>query len=334
MGDKPLWLEYAACQVDCPSCGVKTERLPWSDRWQRITNELATSIFVLSKEMSWKATAVHFKLNWKTVARVVREGVARRLKTRRLGRVRTIGIDEVSRKKGHQYLAVVYDLEQRVLLWVGKDRRRETLEKFFAWLGKRRTRHLETICLDMWAPYLEVVRRKAPQALVVFDRYHLVRHVNTAVDDVRKEAIRKLTGEDRAIFSGCKFILLKNPWNLTPQQKKRLSSLVKLNNPIVRAYHLKEYFQCFWEYTRPGFAWKHLMHWRWMANHSGLKPFMQLVKLLDSHIDGVMAWVQTRVSNGALEGMNNKIKLVSHRAFGFKQEENFIAAIYHCCGNM
>ena len=245
-----------------------------------------------------------------------------------------LGIDEVSRRKGHHYLTVAYDLERRVLLWVGQDRTTETLASFFRDLGRRRCQSIQIVCLDMWPAYLRAVHEYAPQAQILFDRFHLVRHLNHALDLVRRQQVRRLSGTHRVAIKRTRFLLLKNPWNLNPDQKQRLSTLVRGNLPIVRAYYLKESFQMFWDYRQPARAPEHLRRWMHSAMRSRLKPFQDFVRLLRAHRDGILAWTRTRVSNGAVEGMNNKIKLVSHRSFGFRDARNFIAAIDHTCAQL
>ena len=245
-----------------------------------------------------------------------------------------IGVDEVSRRKGHRYLTVVYDLERRTLLWVGEDRSEQTLKKFFAGLGRRRCRSIQVVCVDMWAAYAKAVREHVPQAQILFDRFHLVQHLNRAVDEVRRAQMRQLSRREKVQFKGVRYLLLKNPWNLKPDQKERLSTLVRWNTPITRAYYLKESFQLFFEYKQPKRAREHLERWMHAAMRSRLEPFKKLVRMLRGHLDGVLAWTKLRLSNGALEGMNNKIKLVSHRAFGFRSVEHYVAAIYHCCAQL
>jgi len=180
-------------------------------------------------EFSDKEVAEHFELDWKEVAAVVKRVVEEGLKFRKIKTLHLLGIDEVSRKKGHCYLTLVYDLERGRLLWVGLDRKEETLNEFFRWLRKRRTRTLQAICLDMWAPYLASVQRPTPQATLVFDRFHVVRHLNQALDEVRREEVRRLAHQEVIDLKKTRFILLKNPWALTPKENRRLSHLLKLN---------------------------------------------------------------------------------------------------------
>jgi transposase len=249
--------------------------------------------------------------------------------------VHVIGIDEVSRRKGQVYLTVVYDLERRVLLWVGEDRTEEAVKKFFTEeMGRRRCGTLQVVCMDMWSAYAKLVGEHAPQAQILFDRFHIVKHLQEAVDEVRRSEMRRLSGQQKASFKKTRWLLLKNPWNLTSDQKERLSTLVRWNTPIVRAYYLKESFQLFWDYRQPKRAEEHLHKWMNSAMRSRLEPFKKFVRMLRSHLDGILPWTKLRLSNGAVEGMNNKIKSISHRSFGFRSAQYFIAAIYHCCARL
>jgi len=311
------------------------EDFPWAEPWARVSTSLANAVASLARDLSWQATARHYGLNWKSVATVVKRAVAYGLRHRARPPVHVIGIDEVSRRKGQVYLTVVYDLERRVLLWVGEDRTEEAVKKFFTEeMGKRRCQTLRVVCMDMWAAYANLVRAHAPNAQILFDRFHIVKHLNEALDSVRRELWRQLTAKERTTFKGTRWLLLKNPWNLSSDQKERLSTLVRWNAPIVRAYYLKEAFQLFWFYKQPKRAKDHLEKWMRSAMSSRLEPFKKFVRMLRSHLDGILSWTNHRVSNGAVEGMNNKIKSISHRSFGFRTAENFIAAIYHCCARL
>ncbi len=146
--------------------------------------------------------------------------------------------------------------------------------------------------------------------------------------------MRRLSQKEKVPFKRSRWLLLKNPWNLSDDQKERLSTLVQWNMPIVRAYYLKEAFQLFWFYRQPKRAGDHLEKWMRSAMRSRLEPFKKFVRMLRRHLDGILCWTNHRISNGAVEGMNNKIKSISHRSFGFRTAENFIAAIYHCCARL
>jgi len=331
----PLKLRYRPRRVECPRCGVRVEDFPWAEPWARTTSALSNAVAVMARDSSWQVTARHYGLNWKSVATIVKRAVQYGLRHRKRPPVHMIGIDEVSRRKGQVYLTVVYDLERRVLLWVGEDRTEEAVKKFFTEeMGKRRCQTLRVVCMDMWAAYANLVREHAPHAQILFDRFHIVKHLNAAVDTVRLQLWRQLTSKERTGFKGTRWLLLKNPWNLNDNQKERLSTLVRWNSPLVRAWYLKEVFQLFWYYTQPWRAEQHLTKWMKAAMRSKLEPFKKFAGMLRSHLDGILPWTKIRLSNGAVEGMNNKIKSISHRSFGFRTAENFIANIYHCCARL
>jgi transposase len=335
MRQSQLLLRYCPRRVECPRCGIRVEDFPWAAPWARVTRALGNAVAKLGREMSWQGTARQYGLNWKTVAGIVKRAVRYGLRHRKQPPVHVIGIDEVSRRKGQVYVTVVYDLERRVLLWVGEDRTEEAVKKFFTEeMGRRRCGTVQVVCMDMWSAYAKLVREYAPQAQILFDRFHIVKHLQEAVDEVRSSEMRRLSGQQKATFKKTRWLLLKNPWNLTNDQKERLSTLVRWNTPIVRAYYLKESFQLFWDYRQPKRAEEHLHKWMNSAMRSRLEPFKRFVRMLRSHLDGILPWTKLRLSNGAVEGMNNKIKSISHRSFGFRSAEYFIAVIYHCCARL
>src|SRR5216684_3524778 len=278
MRQSRLILRYGPRRVECPRCGVRVEEVPWAEPWARVTRALSNAVARLARELSWQGTARQYGLNWKTVAGIVKRAVRYGLRNRKRPPVHVIGMDEVSRRKGQVYLTVVYDLERRVLLWVGEDRTEEAVKKFFTEeLGPRRCRTLQVVCMDMWAAYAKLVREHAPRAQILFDRFHIVKHLNEAVEEVRRSEMRRLSAQEKVPFKRSRWLLLKNPWNLTPDQKERLSTLVRWNTPIVRAYYLKESFQLFWDYRQPARAKALLEKWMSSAMHSRLERFKKFV---------------------------------------------------------
>jgi transposase len=334
MREHLVQLVYAPHRVWCRICGLRVERMPWADPWQRVTHALARAVAALARMLDWASVAAHFRLNWKTVAAVVEGAVLWGLAHRRWQPLHVIGIDEVSRRKGQQYLTVVYDLRRGRVVWVGRERTTATMERFFAWLGPQRARAIHTVCCDMWSIYIDAVHTHLPDATVVFDRFHLSQYLSRAVDDVRRQTWRRMQGRDKAEFKRTRFLWLTNPANLQRAERTRLSALLRLNSPIVKAYLLKEDLRRFWEYRSTAWAEAHLRQWLWRASHSRLAPFQTLARTLRTHLDGVLAWTRIRVTNGALEGMNNKIKVISHRAFGYRTSWTYIANIYHCCAGL
>ena len=253
---------------------------------------------------------------------------------RDLSGVTHIGIDEISRKKGQVYLTNVYDLRSKTLIWSGIERTKDALRSFFNYLGPERTSKLQGICCDMWKPYVEVIKECAPQATLVFDTFHIVRHLMEAVDQVRRDEIREKGKDHKDLMKGSRYIWLKNPWNLTPKQRARLSSLEHMNLKITRAYLLKERFRDLWSYKTKSWAKKHLKQWFWRATHSRLESIREFAWMIRRHEENILTWFQMPINNGSVEGLNNKAKVVSHKAYGFRTADHFICNLYHCMGNL
>jgi transposase len=334
MREHQLVLVYAPYRVWCRRCGLRVERVPWADQWQRVTHALARAVAALARELHWDGVAAHFRLNWKTVASIVEGAVLWGLAHRRWQPLHVIGIDEVSRRKGQQYLTLVYDLQRGRVVWVGRDRTYATMERFFHWLGPQRARTIHTVCSDMASAYGEAVRISLPHATHVIDRFHVSQHLSRAVDEVRRQTWRTLTGRARLDFKHTRFLWLRNPENLQRTERTRLSALLRLNSPIVKAYLLKEDLRRFWNYRATAWAQAHLEQWLWRAAHSRLTPFKKVARTLRTHRQGILAWTRLRISNGALEGMNNKVKIISHRAYGYSTAWAYMMNIYHCCAGL
>lgn len=335
----PLWgiqtiLCYRPRRVQCVRCGVKVERIPWGASKSPLSLPLVIVLATWSKFLAMDVVAKLFGVAWSTVASAVKQSVDYGLEHRETEEVLYLGIDEISRRKGHVYHTQVYDLESGRLLWSAEGRKEETLEAFFQFWGEERSARLQGVCCDMWKPYVNVIRQYAPQATLVFDKFHLIRHLLDAVNDVRKEEVRQLRKEDPQLLKGSKYIWLKNPWNLTPKQKQRLGQLEKLNLKINRAYLLKELFRQLWEYKSKGWAKKFLNKWFWWATHSRLKPIRDFAWLLRRHEEDILSWFDCPIDNGAVEAMNNNAKSLSHRARGFRTENWFTTVMLHGMGKL
>jgi transposase len=335
----PLWgipvtLVYSPRRVSCPHCGVKVEKVPWAEGKHRLTTPFVIVLATWARLLAVEVVAGLFGVSWSTVGSAVQQAVSYGLVHRELGKVLYIGVDEVSREKGHVYQTVVYDLNLKRLLWTGDGNGKETLERFFREWGSERTGELTAICCDMWKPYVEVIRAQAPDAVLVFDKFHLVKHLMEAVDTVRKEEARELKKDRPEILKGAKYIFLKNPENLTPKQKSRLSVLVKMNLKTNRAYLLKEAFRQVWRYKTKWGARRYLKKWFWWATHSRLKPLRDFAWLLRRRENNVLNWFEAPINNGSVEAMNNNAKAISHRSRGFRSAKWFGIILMHCLGKM
>ena len=335
----PLWgiptqIVYSPRRVRCRTSGIKVERIPWGPSKSPISLPLILLLAAWARLLAMEVVARHFGVGWSTVASAVKQAVQFGLAHRDTGAVLCLGIDEISRKKGHVYHTQVYDLTGKRLLWSKEGRSAETLKAFFEFWGKERTEKIKGICCDMWAPYVDVIRQYAPDAILVFDKFHLIRHLLEAVDKVRKEEARKWKRKYPTLLSGTKYIWLKNPWNLTPRQRQRLGFLSQLNLRIHKAYLLKEAFRQLWSYRSKAWARKFLNKWFWWATHSRMKALRDFAWLLRRHEDHILSYFDLPLDNGATEAMNNNAKSISHRARGFRTETWFSTIMLHCMGGM
>lgn len=335
----PLWgigvtLMYAPCRVACPRCGIKVEATPWGSGKSRLSKPLQVVLATWARLLAWQAVARLFQVSWSTVRAAVDAAVAYGLAHRSLEGVIHIGIDEISRRRGHIYHTQVYDLGQKRLLWSDEGREAATLRRFFETLGPEGCARIQGVCCDMWAPYVEVIRERLPHALLIFDKFHLIRHLLEAVNTVRKGEAMALKPSRPDVLKGSRYLWLKNPENLTAFQQTRLSTLERMHLKTHRAYLLKELFKQLWTYRTKGWARRFLRRWFWWATHSRLKPIRNFAWLLRHHEDGILAWFELPLTNGATEAMNNNAKTISHRAHGFRTAATFTLALLHGLGGL
>ena len=341
----PLWgiavfFLYAMRRVDCPACGVKVERVPWAAGKNHLTTTYSWFLARWARRLSWKETAEVFQTTWDNVFRSVKMAVAWGLAHRDLDNVRAIGIDEIAWRKGkNKFLTLVYQIDAGCcrLLWIGETRTKKTLEKFFEEFGQKRAARLKVVCTDMWKPYMQVVAKYAAKALNVLDKFHISMHMNKAIDKVRAKEVKELKANgQQAYLSNSRWCLLKRVENLTEKQSVKLQELVAINLKTIRAYLLKEVFQQFWQYRRPSWAGEYLDSWCRRAMRSRLKPMKAVARMLRSHRELILNWFRVKddVSLGAVEGQNNKAKVTSKKAYGFRSYEVIKVALYHTLGKL
>ena len=229
----PLWgirvcIRYRPARVQCGHCGkVRVEAMPWSQGKCRLSVGFIWFLAAWAKLLPWDVIAQRFHVHWNTVASAVRQAVAYGLQHRDLGGVLYIGVDELSRRKRHVYVTNVYDLKAKRLIWSGEGRSKETLEKFFAEHGEALKDKVIGVCCDMWQPYMDMLQEHFPDALLIFDKFHIVQHLQRAVDEVRKEEARELKKTNPELLTKTRYLWLKNPEKLTDAQRRRLGHLQK-----------------------------------------------------------------------------------------------------------
>jgi transposase len=335
----PVFFIFTPRRCECPLCGVKVELVPWSAGKSPLTTSFAWFLASWAKVLSWTETARRFRTTWAVVFAAVRHAVEWGKAHRNLDGITALGVDELSWKKGHKYLTLVYQLDHgsRRLLWIGRDRTAATFGAFFDWLGKQRASQIRFVVSDMWKAFLGTVARRASQAVHVLDRFHVAKLCNQAIDKVRRSEARKLReAGDKVTLKHTRWLLLKRRANLSGKQRSHLRTLLKINLATVKSYLLKDDFHLFWKYKSPTFAGRFLDGWIVTALASRIPPIVKLARTLDEHRELLLNWFRARgeLALGAVEGLNNKARVTTKLAYGFRSYDHGEIALFHRLGNL
>ena len=277
--------------------------------------------------------AKEFHLDWKTVKALEKQYMWEQLRRAGTPGPKVIGIDEVSIRKGHTYRIVVSDLERKRPIWFGgEDRSEKSMDLFYGCLGEKKSKRIQLAVMDMWKAFHSSTRKHAPQAAILFDKFHVIRHLNEALDKVRKSEYARLSGKDRRFVKGQKYTLLSRRENLDTEGRLALRTLLKANKRLNVAYLLKESFSQLWEYQKEGWARKFFDNWRSSLKWQRLRPYEEFARMIESHWDGIAAFIQSeeKVSLGFVEGFNNKIRVLQRRAYGLRDGEYLRLKVLAC----
>jgi transposase len=339
----PIWglivvLLYCMRRVSCPTCGIVVESVPWSDGKSPLTKGYAWFLSEWAKLLSMQEVARQFKSTWHHVFTAVSMAVAWGRERMDLSNITAIGIDEIHWAKG-SFMTLVYQIDNHCkrLLWCGEKRTEQTINDFFRWFGKDRCLLLKFVCSDMWKPYLKAISQYAKNALNILDRFHISQKLSEAIDKVRTAETKVLVDQGKeVILKHSRWALLKNPEKLTDKQRIKLDDLLSCNLKTIRAYLLKEHFKNFWEYTSGTWAGKFLDDWCTQVMRSRLEPMKKVAKTIRSHKQLILNWFEAKneISLGAVEGQNNKAKVVIRKSYGFKTAEILQISLYHKLGKL
>ncbi len=321
-GDYRIYLEMEVRRVHCRRCGgVKRERLDFLIDNALYTKRFAYYVGRRCRSTTIKDLAKELNLHWHTVKELDKQYMLARAGT---PGPRRIGIDEISIRKRHTYRIVVSDLDRGRPIWFGgEDRSEASMAQFYAWLGEKKSKRIKLALMDMWKPFRNATQKHAPQAAILFDKFHVMRHLGEALDQVRKAEYARLSGKDRRFIKGQKYTLLSNRENLTLEGRQALKTLLAANKRLNTAYLLKESFGQLWSYQREGWARRFFANWRAALKWQRLKPYEKFADMIERHWDGIAAYCHpdNKVSLGFVEGLNNKIRVIQRRAYGLRDEE-------------
>jgi transposase len=345
----PLWqipvtLVYQMRRVKCHRCGIRVESVPWAEGKNRMCTSYQWFLANWARRMSWSEVAKVFSTTWGVVSRAVKHAVEWGREHVSLSGIKSIGVDEILHRRGSKthggpkYLTLVYqiDEERKRLLWIGKDRREETLHAFFNWFGRELSEKLEVACSDMWPAYLKVIRLRAGKAIQILDRFHIASMMNKAIDRIRAEEVREIKKKSgKPVLTNSRWLFLKREENLSEVQHEKLADLLSKNLRIVRAYLLKEGFQRFWDYVSPPHAGRFLDSWCTRAMRSRIDQMKKVAASLRKHRPLLLNWFKAKhISAGAVEGLNNKAKVTMRKSYGFRSFRIAELALYHSLADL
>jgi transposase len=331
IGSRKVTFVFRVPRVKCRDCNVLRQTpIEFADPRRTYTRSFAQYVLELARMMTIRDVAVHLGVSWDLVKEIVKSDLQRRFGKPKLRNLRQIAIDEISIGKGHRYLTVVLDLETGKVVHVGHGKGGDALTDFWKRL-RRCGAKIEAVATDMSPAYIDAVSTHLPNAVLVFDRFHVVKLFNDKLSDLRRELYRTVKdGLEKDVLKGARWLLLKRPENLdaSRNEHQRLEEALRLNAPLATAYYLKEDLCEFWEQDSQEEAEAFLLDWILQAESTGIRMLHQFARTLRIHAHGLLAYYDYAISTGPLEGTNNKIKTMKRQAYGFRDHQFFILKIY------
>jgi transposase len=306
-------------RVDCPECGVKSEKLPQLPSKSPYSKRFEDAVGQACESASARQVARRMGLAESTVRGIDLRYLERCEANRRKPPLRQMGVDEIYKGKKDKFLTVVCNLETGEPLWFGKERKKETLDEFFRTeLSSRQRKGIQAACVDMWEPFRLSIEEWVPQCKIVYDKFHVLQHANDAVDEVRRAEFFRQGKEKREVIKGKKWLLLSRWKNLTGEHRGELNELFLLNRRMFKAYLLKESLAGLWDYRYPGAMFNYLKKWINQLRWQRLVPFEKLADMLLKHVEGIANYCRTKVRFGVVEAVNGNIRLLINRGRGYK----------------
>ena len=306
-------------RIRCPDCGVKAEKVeplpskaPYSKRFEDAVGQACESAAA-------RQVARRMGLAESTVRAIDLRYLERWEAKRRNPVLRQMGVDEIYKGKKDKFLTVVCNLESGEPLWLGKERKKETLDEFFrSQLVSRQRKRIEAVCVDMWEPFRKSLEQWAPQCQIVYDKFHVLQHANDAIEEVRRAEFFRQGRQKRGLIKGKRWLLLSRWKNLTITDRGELNRLFSLNRRIFKAYLLKESLERLWDYHYEGAMLNYLQKWMDQLRWQRLKPFEELAAMLLKHLHGVLNYCRTKVRFGVVEALNGNIRMMINRGRGYQ----------------
>lgn len=321
-----VYLAFEVRRVNCRRCqAVKTERISWLALSNRATKRFEEAVGRMARQMPLTEVARHHRISWDQAWRMELEYMRALVQKRPPAKkIRVIGVDEISIRKGHTYRVVVADLDEQRPIWIGgTGRTQEDMDLFFADMGFERSTDIELAVMDMWRAFRNSTGEYAPQARIIFDKFHVLRHLSEALDEVRRQEYKRVNEKERKFIKGQRYTLLSHHANLDADGRRSLKLLLKANKRLHKAYLLKESFGQLWDYSYPASARKFFENWKAQLRWQKLEPYEKFSAMIERHWNGIVSYCHpdNKVSLGFMEGLNNKIRVIQRRAYGIRNPE-------------
>jgi len=332
LSSKKCTLFFNEARIQC-KCGFSGfEVIDFVRPYSRHTIRFEKYIASICRKMTVKDAADTFDLDWKAVKAIDIHYTLEEMCPLSDLDPKRIGVDEIAYRKGHDYLTVVRDLDLEKVIWLGPKRRKETMDCFFTELGPEKSKMISLVVMDMWDPYIGSVKENCPSASIVFDKFHVVKKINEALDKVRRAVFASADKETKLRMKRKRFIILRRKKNLNDKQRESLSDLLQQNEVLYIGYLLKEQISDIFEEICEGRAAERLETWFENVSKSNLKPFMACVKTIKRYFYGIKNYFKYRVTNAPSEGFNNKINVIKRKAYGYRDLDYFALKIYQSMG--
>lgn len=330
-----VFFHYRPREIICPVHGRAQEQIPWAAPNAQVTYRLEYVLLVYAQLMTAKAAAGLLGLPQSTFSDILHRAITRIRSEHRIRGLRKIGVDEISYHKGKKYATLVYDLDTARVVWVGKGKGSAAINLFFETkLSDYQRKQIRWASCDMSQAYISAIKEYCPNATLVLDRFHIVKALNAAVDAVRKEEWNKVSRQEGRVLKGLRWLLFAHSSNRSKKQTRLLNQLKKGNHRIYRAWVIKDEFEQFWNYTYPGSARNFAKKWMTVALKSRLQPLRVFVKMLRTHFEDIISYLECHITNAIGEGVNRIVKIVKNRASGFYNLESFADMIYLTVGDL
>lgn len=330
--DTKCYIEYEYHIIKCHCGYYGVEELDFVDKYSRYTKRFEKKVVCLCMVMTIKDVAKEMRMSWHSVKKVDKKEAKNFITDLRNITIKKIGVDEIAYQKGHKYLTIVRDADEDKVIWVGEDRKEETLDKFFHEIGTEKSKNISVAVVDMWDPYIASIQKHCSNAQIVFDKFHVAKKVNEALDKVRKQEFAKADKEERINMKHKRFLLLSRQKRLDDEKRETLFDLKDINQNLYAAYLLKEQIADILDESNVIIAIKRLKRWIENVHKAGIRQYEKLIKTLQHYMYGILNYFEYKLTNAVSEGFNNKINVIKRRAYGYRDIEYFVYKIYQLCG--